>query len=268
MDVQAGWYAAGEPGKVRWWDGTRWTDREAEVPAGPWAVPLGWYMYPPSGQPRWWDGTRWTAYRVKSRRVAVEPYVFEPPALGWIIGGAFVVMGTLNLTGGSASPSVIGLGVVLLGLAVLYFVGAGRAVARRRVAAPTTAALINDSLRPFPGDVEGSDAGWYPVTGIVHRWWTGSRWAEYVSESGSVRPTQFGPRSYRVAMIGSAALGVVGLILLASGTAQALTGDIELEPSFLFGFGAMLVPMAVVVWSSTRFRKYATLVPPGPPPVR
>jgi hypothetical protein len=81
----AGWYAdPGVPGRLRWWDGSRWTEhvtpdpnlgeREGSPGDTTWegasqgaatrpTAGSGWYA-DPSGvarQLRWWDGARWTA---------------------------------------------------------------------------------------------------------------------------------------------------------------------------------------------------------------
>jgi hypothetical protein len=76
----AGWYPDPEGTRLRWWDGTDWTDRfrigpsAGSPPRGQAPTPVGanhggsqghaapgWYPDPAGGpRPRWWDGRGWT----------------------------------------------------------------------------------------------------------------------------------------------------------------------------------------------------------------
>lgn len=68
--AEPGWYDDGT-GKLRWWDGVRWTEEYADfggggveiradaVPPSREPVPAGWYD-DGRGRIRWWDGRRWT----------------------------------------------------------------------------------------------------------------------------------------------------------------------------------------------------------------
>jgi len=68
----AGWYVdASDATRLRYWDGTAWTDhfaptsRTAAAPHAPApppsAVPAGWYPDPEGLGQRWWDGVMWGA---------------------------------------------------------------------------------------------------------------------------------------------------------------------------------------------------------------
>ena len=62
----AGWYPdTGGSGRMRYWDGTRWTDHFSDGTASSAAAqtPAGWYRDTGgSGKMRYWDGTRWTEH--------------------------------------------------------------------------------------------------------------------------------------------------------------------------------------------------------------
>ena len=55
----AGWYEDGSTARLRWWDGTGWTEHFHQ-PA-PSTVPPGWYD-DGVGHIRWWDGHSWTQH--------------------------------------------------------------------------------------------------------------------------------------------------------------------------------------------------------------
>lgn len=235
------------------------------TPAQPAASAMAWYVFPPSGQPRWWNGTEWTAYHVKNGRPTAEAYVTEPPSMGWALGGLFVVVGLLNLLRAHLNPSGVFLGILFLALAALWMIGAGRDLARRKIPAPITAPIVEDSLRPFPGETEGIGAGWYPVTGAIMRWWTGTRWAHYVVEKGRVRPTQFGPRSYRLMVIATAVFGALGVVGLLVGIVLTAASPDPFVGIALIIVGVVFALVAGVLWLVTYLRRYALLLPPSPP---
>ncbi|MDT0157754.1 DUF2510 domain-containing protein [Microbacterium sp. ARD32] len=300
MAAQPGWYPAGIPGRERWWDGLQWTayEREVAAPAAPIvpqappllqaqapqapaaqspqfaaiaqvpAPPMGWYAFPPSGQTRWWNGADWTAYKLKSGRPVADAYATEPPSMGWVLGGMFVLLGLLNLMRALVDRSGLALALVFFAIAAVWMFGAGRDLARRRVAAPMTAPSVDGALRPLPGEADAVGAGWYPVTGAIQRWWTGAQWAHYVLERGRVRPTHFGPRSYRVAMVVSGVLGGMGLLALVIGIGIAATQDETAAGVALIAVGAAFVLVGAVLLISIRVRRYALLLPPKAPPLR
>ena len=284
MTAQPGWYPAGVPGRERWWDGTQWTAHERNAAAAHAATTqhamtvgadqgrvvgpaMGWYVYPPSEQPRWWNGVEWTAYRLKNGRPGADPYATEPPSMGWVLGGLFILIALMNLARVARDTSALVLVLVFATVGVLWVYGASRDLARRKVPAPVTAPIVEDSLRPSPGEAEAEGAGWYPVTGQVVRWWTGVRWAHYVAEKGRVRPTHHGPRGYRASMIVAAVFGALGLLGLALGIAISAASD-PFDGVALIVLGALLLLIAGVLWLSIHLRRYAILLPRESPPIR
>lgn len=60
-----GWYADPDgTGRMRWWDGQRWTVLQPQAPPPAPVAPMpaaAWHPDPEgSGRQRWWDGARWT----------------------------------------------------------------------------------------------------------------------------------------------------------------------------------------------------------------
>src|SRR5690606_37147345 len=95
---------------------------------------------------------------------------------------------------------------------VIWLIGGVHVTRVRKLPAPRTAPVFDASARPLPGEVVGSAAGWYPVSGPVVRWWTGARWSAYVGQKVGVRPTQYGPRSYRASLIIAGVITAVGVV--------------------------------------------------------
>lgn len=230
MSAAPGWYDAGTPGRVRWWDGTQWTAHESDAPAPvaasappvspPPAVATGpapgWYVTP-AGPARWWDGRKWTALRTKKDGSHGSDWAAtEQPALAWAIGAVFAGLGAVQLSLGLASPSASFGGFPTLLLAALWFGIAIQTSAVLRIPAPTTAPLMTDVFRPLPGEQEGPGAGWYPVSGTTTRWWTGARWSQYTHTKFGIRPTFHAPQA-RAALrrvgIGIFALAAVALAI-------------------------------------------------------
>ncbi|MFE6996341.1 DUF2510 domain-containing protein [Microbacterium sp. NPDC057659] len=272
MAAAPGWYPAGVPGRERWWDGLQWTsyERDAVASAAPVAtlpqqIPMGWYSFSASGEARWWDGLNWTPYRVRNGKPGADAYAMEPAGLGWAIGGLFAVAGLLYLFIGLFEPGNLLLAALFLLLGALWMVGAGRAAARQKIPAPTTVPLLDDVLRPLPGEAEGDGAGWYPVSGrTLHRWWTGTRWAAYISDRGRVRPTQAGPRAYLSAMIVGAVVGVLALVVMTIGIVLTAGGD-DVGAPILTALGVLLLFLAGVIVVSVWLRRYALILPKAAP---
>lgn len=265
-----GWYDAGTPGRLRWWDGTRWTEHESDAPgphAGPSASGPGWYENT-GGSVRWWDGRHWTGLRVKDGVPNVDWWMTESPALAWAMGIVFLVLGGIQLPLVGVVPVS---GPFLLVLSVMWFATAVPSTRVRRIPAPSTAPVAPDVVRPLPGEAEADGAGWYPLSSSVSRWWTGARWANYTDSRVGVRPTFHAPYVLRVLQavgIGVFALGAVAAIVgaafvfLGQGSdevAMRSVGWIGLIGGVLFaGLGGLVVAM--------RAQQKKLLVLPGAPP--
>lgn len=234
----------------------------AGQPTGP---AMGWYVFPKSGQPRWWNANHWTAYYVRNGRPAVNGYATDPPSTGWVLGGLMLFLGLVNFLRALADDlSGISMAFIFTVLGILWLIGTGADQARRKVPAPNTAPIVEDWMRPFPGEAESASAGWYPVAGAIQRWWTGARWAEYVSDKGRVRPTQYGLRAYRLAMIVAAVFGGLGAIGLVIGIVLMTAGEFDGGLALII-IGGTLLLVAGVVWLSVYVRRYALIIPPHPP---
>src|SRR5690606_39052495 len=133
--------------------------------------------------------------------------------------------------------------------------------------APSTAPVFDPSTRPLPGEVEGAGAGWYPVSGQVTRWWTGTRWSSYIGQKVGVRPTHSGERSYRLSM-------AVGWVLAGLGVLGALIGIVLSMTMDRWAGAAVLIPcvvfviVAAIVLPLVYSRRYTMILPQQAPPLR
>jgi hypothetical protein len=269
MSAAPGWYDAGTPGRLRWWDGTRWTTHEKDAPS---AVPPGWYPTPKDGRLRWWDGRGWTGMRVRNGIPGVDWATTEQPGVAWTLGSVFLCLALAQVAVSAVTRPLYFAGIAMAAVAALWFAIAAQTTAVRRIPAPATGPAVLDALRPLPGEQEAPGAGWYPVAPRATRWWTGARWSQYTNTASGIRPTFHGPRAYRtlvvmsgvVAAAGALAL-VAGILLLVVGAASAssalpsVIGVVVLLAGILFG------AVAVVVFVSTRTQGRILLPPAGPP---
>lgn len=261
MSAAPGWYDAGTPGRLRWWDGAQWTDHErdaveaaavapgAGVPqAAQTGTAMGWYQ-PASGPVRWWDGQKWTGMRFRrDGQPGIDWATSEQPAAAWAFAFIFLSLAISQFVLGTLAETVTFSGAGTMLLVILWFSIALTSTAVRRMPAPTGAPLVSDVVRPLPGEQEGFGAGWYQVAAGTSRWWTGSRWSQYTQTRFGVRPTFHGPRSYRLYVWlsgGMVALGVilliVGIVLVSLGSdasdygLTAVIGVVALLGGILFG---------------------------------
>lgn len=271
MSAPQGWYDAGAPGQQRWWDGVQWTAHERATPAA--TLSMGWYQVPGTADVRWWDGVMWTPYRVRDGKPRPDALAMEPPAMGLVLGIVFLVLAMMQVTAAviSQSPGNFALPVILMSVAVIWIVSAAHTRAVRRLPVPQSAAIVDAVVQPLPGEVEGPDAGWYPVTRQASRWWTGSRWTWYLGTNLGPRPGHAGPRGYLTSMIAGwcvAGLAVIGVVV-------AVAGGV-MEQSIFTGFMITFGIMFAVVFGGlgafalllTRSRRNAMLLPTTPPPLR
>ncbi|WP_460798018.1 DUF2510 domain-containing protein [Microbacterium sp. GXF0217] len=274
MSAPAGWYDAGNPGRQRWWDGIQWTAHERAAPVA--AAPMGWYPVPGTSDVRWWDGVVWTPYRVRDGRPKPDAFAVEPAVTGIVLGIVFLVLAGMQMLTRivSGNDAFVLTTLLMVAAGAVWLIGGIATNALRRLPAPQGPPFADAVVRPLPGDVEGPGAGWYPVTGQAGRWWTGVRWTWYVGSKIGTRPGHFGPRGYLISMIAGwvvAAIALLALVIGILGIGLAGAGE-EMLGAFLgfFGipFGLILAALAVFLLLLVRSRRYALLLPEGPPPVR
>lgn len=271
MSAPQGWYDAGAPGQQRWWDGVQWTAHERTAP--PTTPSMGWYQVPGTTDVRWWDGVIWTPYRVRTGKPRPDVLAVEPPAMGLVLGIVFFVLAMLQLTAAviTQSPGNFALPVVLMSVAVIWILGAAHTHAVRRLPAPQSAPIVDASVQPLPGEVDGPGAGWYPVTGQASRWWTGSRWTWYLGTKFGPRPGHAGPRGYLVSMIvgwGVVAIAVIGVVAAVAGSVMEQSLVTGLMIVFGIIFALLFGGLGAFVLLLTRSRRNAMLLPTTPPPLR
>ncbi|MGN8026336.1 DUF2510 domain-containing protein [Microbacterium sp. 22242] len=288
MSAQPGWYDAGVPGRERWWDGGQWTAHERDVsppaPTGggfagaagapvaaqsPLTAPApGWYPAPGTAVLRWWEGRHWTGFRIKDGRPGTDGVTAEQPATAWVLGGLFLLVGVSQLLI-SFSTGYFGSGIPFIALGALWLVIAARTSALRRMPAPATAPVFPDFVRPLPGEQEGAGAGWYPVARTGSRWWTGTRWAEYVVTRFGIRPTFHGRRAILATRImvwiflGMGVLCALAGVLLTAGAAD--DSDMLFAGVTAIVLGILFVLLWIALLISSRTQARLLLVPATPP---
>lgn len=285
MPAPQGWYDAGVPGRLRWWDGTQWTAHERAVTPqelmapeppssphleqSPQAPLMGWYPVTGRSEVRWWDGAGWTPYRIRDGRPRADAFAVEPGNTGLVFGFVFIVLGLTQLSTASISGNtVFSIAPILFFIAgAVWLIGGFRTGQVRKLASPRTAPMLEPSTRPLPGEVEGTGAGWYPVAGRVTRWWTGSRWSPYIVQKFGVRPTLAGPRGYFTSMIVGWVFAVGGVICLILGLMTAAAFGIVVG-TFLITCGAVGILVGGILLPMIYARRYTMILPTQPPPLR
>ena len=286
MSAPAGWYDAGTPGRLRWWDGAQWTEHECEaparqpqppqppqqapqpvpvIPAAP-SIPAGWYPVPRTGETRWWDGAHWSAYSFANGRPRGNWYAVEPPGIAYVFGAIFLVLGFTQLMLATLSPSAMLSGLGPLALGAFWMSSAIALSIVRSRPAPVSAPVTAEVVQPLPGWAEGAGARWVALTPNLSRWWSGARWGEYVVESNRVRPTHGGAKAYRGmrylawGLVGLGAFGiVVGVLLLLIGAVPVWAGVALLVGGIAFALiGGIVFPVLYA-------RRHALLLPEHPP---
>ncbi|WP_312171661.1 DUF2510 domain-containing protein [Microbacterium sp.] len=271
MSTPQGWYDSGTPGRQRWGDGAQWTAHERETP--PTTPAMGWYQVQGTTDVRWWDGAMWTPYRVRKGKPRPDALAVEPPAMGLVLGIVFLVLGLMQVTAAviTQNPGNFVLPVLLTAVGALWLCGAAYSRAIRRLPVPQSAPVVDAVVRPLPGEVDGPDAGWYPMTRQASRWWTGSQWSWYLGTRFGVRPGHAGPRGYLVSMIAGwcvTAIAVLGAIV------AVVAGFMEQGPVTLFlivfgiAFAVIMGALGAFALLLTRSRRNALLLPTTPPPLR
>jgi hypothetical protein len=279
VSLAPGWYDAGVPGRQRWWDGTQWTEHEADVwSTSDMLAPLqtfrgramGWYPTP-SGLLRWWDGSKWTGMRVRNGVPGADWAVAEQPARAWALAAVFGSLAIVRFFLSLLSPGPDFAGGSALLVAGWWLVVAMRTNLVLRTPTPTSAPSVLDTVQPLPGSVEAAGAGWYAVAPRVSRWWTGSRWSQYVGTAVGVRPTFHGTRTWRILQIVMWATFGLGAMSLVFGVISSLFGSGPLDVAVivtggLMVFAGIIFVAAAVVMLVLSGRQRRTLIPPAEPP--
>lgn len=240
----------------------------------------GWYDVPGTDDVRWWNGAAWSP----SRLVADGSHEPAPRTDAWVAGdkatpalviaAVFAVIGALMAvitlwTIQSLGSWVFGLFPLLMFVfAALMLVVGLRTRAVVSAPGPTHPPQTPDHLRPLPGDAEGPGAGWYPApTEQFLRWWTGTRWAQYVIERGTPVPTHDVERVTRRALAQMRGMFFGSLALLVAGIICAVVA-----PENLVGVGVIIAVMAVIfaggialVWRTMVRSHRRMAIPAGPP---
>ncbi|MBK0417739.1 DUF2510 domain-containing protein [Leucobacter sp. CSA1] len=229
-------------------------------------IPMGWYDVPGGGGIRWRDDRHWTPYRIVDGKPGANWYATEPPLIGYVFGGFFLMIALAQFALAGLSRQFPVNGILMLLLAVFWMsAGIAGSVVRSRPA-PLTTALAPECALPLPGQTEGPGAGWYAVSGSLSRWWSGTRWAHYVAQAGRVRPTFNGERTYRVMLIMAAAMTGLGVVALVVGA--ILLAAVEPPPwpgVFLLIAGIVLGVVGAILFPVIRLRRPAFLLPEHPP---
>ncbi len=279
MTAGPGWYEADRPGMLRWWDGTQWTAHEAPMPEERHPEPAaadavgprpGWYRVRPDVV-RWWDGRVWTASRIRNDRVGIDGAATESPAFAWAMGGVFVALAALQTTFAVTAGVQPFTAVSSVVLAALFLAMAAQTTLVRREPAPRGEPIDPDAVRPLPGTVEASGAGWYPVSRTASRWWTGSRWTGYLLTRWGVRPTFHAERALAtqrivVLLLAIVAVGAVvaGIVMLGFAARGSDPGSVVGGWVLIAGgvaFGVLVAALVVAFRSQTR----VLLIPSEPP---
>lgn len=267
MGAAPGWYDAGTPGRLRWWDGAQWTPHETDVPAAqpnpapvtpaarPAAAPAdapgsgpqpGWYVPARQSDPRWWDGRKWTGSRIRNGTPGVDWATAEQPSFAWVLASLFLVIALMQVPLSILSPGMSWVALPSVLLVALWTAVAVQTTRVHRMPPPSGAALTPEAVRPLPGEQHAAGAGWYPVSATTSRWWTGARWSHYTGTKYGIRPTFHGPRAQKVLRgVGMGVFALAGLAVVA-GAVLVAVGVNNLADSLAPVIGWVLIVGAVL----------------------
>lgn len=268
-NLPPGWYAD-ERGVERWWDGADWTDLERATPVvsvdaaavvdhaaaaigPPVDIVPGWYAVPGTDEVRWWDGMHWTASVIDdgephaqhlntTARSALRLAVL-PGVLTLVFAGIAVFLPSTRWT---ALAFFVPL-AVMTGYMVFAALAAVRRVRRPN---PVGDPVYPETARPVLGEVEANHAGWYPAPTADHlRWWTGTRWAQYVWDGVAPRPSFGDERGYRALLWVAGALFAVflGSIVWGAVVPHADLSSVVTAAGFSGAAAALLGTVSLVV---------------------
>ncbi len=188
-----------------------------------------------------------------------------------------MVLALVQIVVGILSPALALAGIPTLVIAAVWLVIAVQTTAVRRIPKPVTAPIVIDAVRPLPGESEGAGAGWYRVSAGATRWWTGTRWSQYMGSVYGIRPTFHAATAMRT--LKGVAVGVIALAVLAVviGVALVVTDAIVLGGVGDAAFSVTVIGWAVAagglliglvgagVVAVTRFQMRTLLMPASPP---
>lgn len=204
VSAPPGWYQL-DDGRLRWWDGSGWTEHFQTAPSGDDVSP-GWYD-DGSGSQRWWDGIAWTSHFQPGRTLTAG----TPQA-----GGQSFTESTSSAVDVSSDVPHIAMSsaewqqrVRAMLLARAISEQQWRLLSRARIEDAGDELLgwqqhlasltpqqfsdqLNIALEADPGfahaALEAAQAGWYDDGSGQERWWNGSEWTDdYLPERLAVR---------------------------------------------------------------------------------
>lgn len=232
-------------------------------------APMGWY--PVGSTLRWWDGAQWTRGYYSDGKMRVNAFMVDQPALAWVFGPVFMVLGLGNVLMSVLKNAVdmhsgvdVFAGLMLIAVGILWIVIGIRSTIIRGIPAPSSAPVVFDEARPLPGEVEGPGARWVTVGPKTARWWTGTRWTQYVGQRVGVRTTFTGVAEQRFMLIlGLALLGAGVVIVGASAIALGVAGG-DLFDAFIIGGVLLVAGIVVVIVAQTVYRRTLLLPQTAP----
>ncbi|MFK4791656.1 DUF2510 domain-containing protein [Microbacterium sp. ZW T5_56] len=258
MSTQPGWYDAEQPGLQRWWDGTAWTEHVRAVPVPPTlpapvlgAAPmLGWYRVPSTGETRWFTGAIWSGYSLRDGVPRPDRITgSQRSSQGLVLAMLYVVIGVSQTLIGLNNRAFVASGLLFLLLGAFWLYGALRARRRERLPWPADAPVITDEMRPLPGEVEGPTAGWYPGDQLGRtRWWTGTRWSQYIAKAGEVEPMHGVERSLLLATRMGLGLLIAGVLVLTLGLVLVNAPGAGSPSVTIAVVGGALLFIGVLLW--------------------
>lgn len=181
----------------------------------------GWYLVPGREEVRWWSGQKWTPSTLRDG-VSHAPLLIGTRQQAYFSIAFFALAAAQWALASATGGALIVSAILMTFIAVMYLASGLWGMAIERLPRPDSAVQIPpDSVRPMPGDAEAPGAGWYPLQQAqfarsmagrtrVSRWWTGRRWAHYVSDGQQARPTF---TDYRIANF----VGISSIVCFALG---------------------------------------------------
>lgn len=199
-----GWYEL-DDGRLRWWDGSDWTEHFQAAPSSE-SAPAGWYD-DGSGRQRWWDGIAWTQHFQPSHALTTGTSHASGQGFTESTSKAMDVPKDLPRISMSSVEWQERMRAMLIARAISE--QQWRLLSRARIEDAGDELLgwqqhlasltpqqfsdqLNVALEADPGfahaTLEAAQAGWYDDGSGQQRWWNGSEWTDdYLAEGLAVR---------------------------------------------------------------------------------